>query len=92
VPAGYVTPPFPSLIWAFPGIASEPYFLYYSTDMWRFTLYWTLIIYGLIHVAASLYACVIQWRNWKVIWITPVVFLIIGGIEALIAGCVVGGL
>lgn len=60
--------------------------------MWRFTLYWTLIVYAAIHIATSLYACVIQWRNWKVIWITPVVFLLFGGIEAVIAGCAVGGL
>jgi hypothetical protein len=33
----------------------------------------------------------IQWRNWKLIWITPVVFGLVGGIEALIAGSVVGG-
>ena len=43
-------------------------------------------------MAAAGYACVIQYRNWKVIWVVPIVYLIIGGIEALIAGNVVGGL
>jgi hypothetical protein len=33
-----------------------------------------------------------QWRNWKLIWIAPIVFGTIGAIEALIAGNVVGGL
>jgi hypothetical protein len=38
-----------------------------------------------------MYAMMIQWRNWKLIWITPVVFGLVGGVEALIAGSVVGG-
>jgi len=33
-----------------------------------------------------------QWRNWKVIWVAPVLFTVVGGIEAVIAGNVVGGL
>jgi hypothetical protein len=33
----------------------------------------------------------IQWRNWKLIWVTPIIFGLVGGIEALIAGSVVGG-
>jgi len=49
-------------------------------------------MYAAIHIATSFYACVIQWRNWKVIWITPFLFLLVGGLEALIAGSVVGGL
>lgn len=60
--------------------------------MWRFTLYWTLICVVGVHMAAAGYACVMQYRNWKIIWVVPVVYLIIGGIEALIAGNVVGGL
>lgn len=35
---------------------------------------------------------IIQWRNWKLIWLTPVVFGIIGGLEAVVGGSVVGGL
>jgi len=34
----------------------------------------------------------VQWKNWKMIWIAPLVFAVIGGIEAFIAGSVVGGL
>ena len=45
-----------------------------------------------MHLAGSLYAVVIQWRNWKVIWITPIVFVVGGGVEAFIAGSCVGGL
>lgn len=60
--------------------------------MWRFTLYWTYIDIIGVHLVASAYACLIQWRNWKVIWIVPIIYAIIGGIEATIAGNVVGGL
>jgi len=59
--------------------------------MFRFTLLWTLIDVIGIHLIAAMYAMMIQWRNWKLIWITPVVFALVGGVEALIAGSVVGG-
>lgn len=35
---------------------------------------------------------IVQWRNWKVIWIVPIVFGLISGLEATIAGSIVGGL
>jgi len=41
---------------------------------------------------AAIYAMLIQWRNWKLIWIVPIIYGVIGGIEAVIAGNVVGGL
>jgi len=43
-------------------------------------------------LVAAAYACAVQWRNWKIVWITAVVFGVIGGIEAVIAGNVIGGL
>ncbi|KAK5153939.1 pre-mRNA cleavage and polyadenylation factor (CPF) complex subunit [Recurvomyces mirabilis] len=43
-------------------------------------------------MAAAGYAVVMQTKNWKVIWIVPILYLLIGGVEALIAGNVVGGL
>lgn len=60
--------------------------------MWRFTLYWTLIFVGGVHLAAAGYACIMQYQNWKIIWIVPIIYAVIGGIEAVIAGNVVGGL
>jgi cytochrome b561 len=67
-------------------------YLYDAESMWRFTLYWTLICVVGVHIAAASYACVTQYRNWKLIWIAPVMYTLVGGIEALIAGNVVGGL
>lgn len=43
-------------------------------------------------MAAAGYAMVMQWRSWKVIWIVPVIYTVIGGLEAFIAGSIVGGL
>lgn len=67
-------------------------YLYDAESMWRFTLYWTLIVVGGVHMIAAAYACAIQWRNWKMIWVVPVMYGVVGGIEAVIAGCVTGGL
>ena len=45
-----------------------------------------------MHMVVALWACAVQWRNWKVIWIAPVVYAVVGGIEGMIAGSIVGGL
>ncbi|KAK3676173.1 pre-mRNA cleavage and polyadenylation factor (CPF) complex subunit [Recurvomyces mirabilis] len=91
-PVGYTPPPFPSLYWPFPISGTQTAYLYDATSMWRFTLYWTLICVVGVHMAAAGYAVVMQTKNWKVIWIVPILYLLIGGVEALIAGNVVGGL
>lgn len=91
-PLSYTPPPFPSLYWPFPVSGTQVQYLYDAYSMWEFTLYWTLICVVGVHLAAAGYACVIQYRNWKIIWVAPVVYTLIGGIEALIAGNVVGGL
>lgn len=45
VPIGYVVPDFPSLYW--PVGSTKPHYdianLYYTYDIWRFTVIWTLI-------------------------------------------------
>ncbi|KAI5208743.1 hypothetical protein E4T38_02777 [Aureobasidium subglaciale] len=91
-PLSYSTPPFPSLYWPFPVGGTQTLYLYHSHDIWRFTLLWTIIDVVGIHLIAAAFAMAIQWRNWKLIWIAPIVFASIGAIEALIAGNVVGGL
>ncbi|KAK4986824.1 hypothetical protein LTR50_005035 [Elasticomyces elasticus] len=91
-PISYTTPPFPSLYWPFPISGAQIEYLYNAHDMWRFTLLWTLIIVVATHLVAAGYAMITQWRSWKVIWIVPVIYGLVGGVEALIAGSVVGGL
>jgi hypothetical protein len=91
-PPGYTTPEFPSLYWPLPPGAAQSYYLYNPGDILRFTIYWTLLLVGGIHLIVGLWACIVQWRNWKLIWITPPLFAAIGCIEGLIAGAIVGGL
>ncbi|KAK6204628.1 uncharacterized protein RJT21DRAFT_9891 [Scheffersomyces amazonensis] len=65
VPIGYTTPKFPSLFWPL-GSERQSYqesFLYYSSDMWIFTVYWTLILFGVFYFAAGLMAVVHNWLS-----------------------------
>jgi hypothetical protein len=91
-PPGYTVPDFPALYWPVPADIAEPQYLFYPSDIWRFTTIWTLLFFGVVHLVVAAWACIVQWRNWKIIWITPVVYATIAGIEGLIAGSVVGGL
>jgi len=91
-PPGYETPNFPSLYWPLPLKGAESFYLYNPNDIWRFTMLWTLMFFVAIHISAAAWACVIQWRNWRLIWIAPIVFVVVGGAQGFIAGSVVGGL
>ncbi|KAK1751771.1 protein-S-isoprenylcysteine O-methyltransferase [Echria macrotheca] len=90
-PPGYTTPPFPSL--HIP--PQDPQWsLYTVTDIWRFILLWTLILYGLFHLGAAGIALLMQVgkkrRNWRYLWLVPLAYIFVAGVEALMAGSVVG--
>lgn len=91
-PLDYVTPPFPGLYWPFPVRGTQANYLYHPEDIWRFTLLWTIILFEAVHMATSGHAVIMQWRSWKIVWVIPVLYAVVGGIEAVIAGSVVGGL
>ncbi|TAQ90912.1 hypothetical protein B7494_g761 [Chlorociboria aeruginascens] len=93
-PLGYATPPFPSLYWPYkakPGVAN---YLYYTHDIWRYTLLWTLIIFAVFHLTVAGFAVLVQLGKgksaWQYVWIIPLVYALIAGIEALLAGSIVG--
>lgn len=88
-PDDYKIPPFPGL-YSFQTAFTEPSYLYHSRDIWRFTLFWTIIIFEGCYLAASTYAVVVQWRNWKTMWIAPLLYMFVAGIQAVLAGSVVG--
>ncbi|KAL4764951.1 uncharacterized protein BDW70DRAFT_95175 [Aspergillus foveolatus] len=92
VPINYVTPPFPSLYDPFPGRDNVAFYLYHTKDIWRFTLYWTLIFYIACHLAVAACSLVMQGRNWKICLGIPIIYAVIGGIEAVVAGSIVGGM
>ncbi|KAK4138334.1 hypothetical protein BT67DRAFT_437656 [Trichocladium antarcticum] len=84
-------PPFPSLFWP-PQKGSIN--LHELDDMWKFTLFWTLILYGLFHVGAVGVAVLMQVgkrrSNWTYLWVVPLSYAFIAGAEAIVAGSVVG--
>lgn len=47
-------------------------------------------MFEVCHLAASSYALVVQWRNWKVMLGVVLVYGVLAGVEALMAGSVVG--
>lgn len=91
-PADYQTPSFPSLYLPVPVNGPQSRYLYDAGDIWRYTFYWTLICYAAIHLASASYAVLLQLRNLKVIWIVPIIWAVVGGTEAVIAGSITGGL
>jgi hypothetical protein len=90
-PAEYTVPPFPSLFWP---PQDGTVILYELDDMWKFTLYWTLILYGLFHLGAVGVAVLMQGgkrsSSWKYLWLVPLVYALIAAFEGLLAGTLVG--
>ena len=94
-PADYKTPRFPPLHvqTLYDTTNDKQYTLYYVLDVWRVTLLGTLIIYACFHLAAVLIAMFTHgWKksSWKYLWAIPVVYLVMAGIEAIMAGSIVG--
>ncbi|KAL8914524.1 MAG: hypothetical protein Q9171_000877 [Xanthocarpia ochracea] len=90
LPEDYKTPYFPALYWPISVLPGEPQYLYTVQDAWRFTLFWTLIVFEVCHLAASSYALVVQWRNWKMMFGIILIYALLAGVEALMAGSIVG--
>lgn len=92
VPVGYSTPPFPSLYFPI-GPNSKQYhlsYLYYQGDVWRFTLYWTLIWMLAFHLCAASLAVLMHQRKFiGGLWIF-VVYGIVSGAQALLSGSFTG--
>jgi hypothetical protein len=90
VPINYKVPEFPSLYDPLPSHHKEAYYLYYTTDIWRYTLFWTLIFYAATHLPVA--ACVVltHCRNWSVIWLVPLLYSLVAALEGLLAGSIVG--
>lgn len=93
-PAGYTPPPWPSLFW--PPL-EDRFVLYHLTDIWRFTLLWTFVMYACFHWAAVGIALIVQIgkrgkTNWKFLWTVPIIYSGIAAVEALVAGSVAGAM
>ncbi|CDK24890.1 unnamed protein product [Kuraishia capsulata CBS 1993] len=80
VPVDYITPKFPSL---------GTDYLYYTKDIWWFTVIWTIIFFLIFFGGSSLWAAFNHRKHIISIWI-PVVYLVIGVIEGFVTGTVTG--
>jgi len=89
-PLGYRTPEWPSLYWPFNAAPNVPQYLYYSTDIWRFTLFWTFTIFGAVFLAAGLWAWSVYFFKSKWAILIPIVYVASGLFIALISGTIVG--
>ncbi|EXJ82709.1 hypothetical protein A1O3_06523 [Capronia epimyces CBS 606.96] len=122
IPRSYVAPHFPALYWPVRAKAGEAQYLYYLSDIYRYTLYWTLLTIVAAHICVATWAVLMQFnsasqrkkylstpagkrlsaKNRKLlgeypfgetsswVWLVPVVYIAIGGLEALLAGSMVG--
>ncbi|GAB0135897.1 hypothetical protein EsDP_00004219 [Epichloe bromicola] len=94
-PPNYETPSFPSLnIRTLQDrTPNRTYTLYHISDVWQFTVLWTLITYTAFHfgvVFVALFNHGLKKSSWRFLWAVPITYLFIAGIEAIIAGSVVG--
>ncbi len=64
-------------------------YLYYLPDIWRFTVFWTMIFFAAVYGSAG----VIAWMTHKNllfgIWVVPF-YILIGLVQAFVSGTVAG--
>ncbi|CAR24704.1 hypothetical protein ACU8KH_04576 [Lachancea thermotolerans] len=89
VPIGYTTPKFPSLFWPINNKRYTLSYLYYTNDIWKFTVFWTLILFMGFYTAAGLWASISHRKKASGLWIMAF-YILVGGFQALAAGTVTG--
>lgn len=89
IPVGYVVPRFPALHFPINSPAYQASMLYHLGDIWRFTLYWTLIFYLAFHLCAALWASLMHRKVLGGLWIV-VTYAMVAGVQAVISGSLVG--
>jgi hypothetical protein len=122
VPASYTIPKFPALYWPVRAEPGEAQYLYYLSDIYRYTVYWSLITIESAHFCVASWAVLMQFTSAKQrrrylaspagqrlsaknrrllgekpvgetirwVWTIPLVYMVTGGLEALLGGSVVG--
>lgn len=93
-PDGYTAPSFPSLTWELTDPTEQKErSLFYMSDIWAFTVLWTVIIYAGFHLGAAGIAMAMHGKKpvgWKFIWAIPLVYLLVAAAQGLVAGSLVG--
>ncbi|ODV82531.1 hypothetical protein CANARDRAFT_205040, partial [[Candida] arabinofermentans NRRL YB-2248] len=97
-PIGYNVPSFPSLHWPL-GPSREAYqnsFLYYTSDIWRFTVFWTFIMMVAFYSAAALIAVLTHYKNnssknnLKMLFTIFMTYVFVSASQAFISGSLIG--
>jgi len=98
-PAGYVSPSFPCLYnprAEFTRVNSSTLvpgtcYLYYSNDVWRFTLYWTLICYSITFLLTGTWAFIVfSKKSVLLAALIPLSFGFFAGLFGLIGSSIIG--
>ncbi|OHW90856.1 integral membrane protein [Colletotrichum incanum] len=93
-PDNYNTPSFPSINWQLRDLTDDHrWSLFHISDIWRFTVLWTTIIYAVVHLGAAAITIAMHTNkrgSLTYIWAVPLLYLIVSGVQALVAGSVVG--
>ncbi|KAL2753390.1 hypothetical protein ACRALDRAFT_1082986 [Sodiomyces alcalophilus JCM 7366] len=93
-PSNYKTPPFPSLSLEPRDLTDDHrWSLYYLSDIWRFTVLWTIIFYAAVHLAAAAIAIAMQGgkkRSRMHLWVAPIIYVGVAMAQGLMAGSIVG--
>lgn len=89
IPVGYSVPQFPSLSLPINSNNFKVSYLYFTYDIWRFTLFWTLILYMVFHLVAATWACIMRRKVFGSIWIVGT-YVLLGGIQAFASGSITG--
>ncbi|ODV79212.1 uncharacterized protein CANTADRAFT_51857 [Suhomyces tanzawaensis NRRL Y-17324] len=104
IPIGYIRPHFPSLYWPLGAslLRYQQSFLYYGVDIWRFTVYWSLIMFGGFYIVAALIAVFnVEFNNRRHhlqplsrkragTLIFGLLYVVIGSFKGFVSGAVVG--
>ncbi|CCH60249.1 hypothetical protein TBLA_0C04520 [Henningerozyma blattae CBS 6284] len=89
IPVGYVTPPFPSLYWPINNQKYNTSFLYDTTDIWKFSIYWCVILNECFYGVTGTIAGVSHRGKIGCIWII-FIYLFCGAVQGMVAGTIMG--
>ena len=90
------------MYWPFDAAPNVPQYLYYATglfdtgkkglteDIWKFTLFWTFAIFGVVFLAAGLWAWSVYFLKTKWAVLIPILYVVSGEFIALVSGTIVG--
>ena len=61
-----------------------------TEDIWRFTLFWTFAIFGVVFLVAGLWAWSVYFLKTKWAVLIPILYVVSGEFIALVSGTIVG--